>query len=175
MEDVGRLYENGEYFLPELMMSGEILKQINALVKPFIGIGDTGKRVGKVVIGTIKGDIHDIGKNIVSFLLDINGFEVFDLGVDVPAEKFLEKVQEVRAPIVAMSALLTLSYESMKEAIKLLRTGLPGNALKIMIGGGPINERVREFCGADGWGSEAAAAVRLARNWTGSGGKGNGK
>ena len=172
MNIVGSRYEKGDYFLPELIMSGEVLKKISDIVKPKLGAGAGAKSGGpkkaKVVLGTVKGDIHDIGKDIVGFMLDVNGFEVHDLGVDVPEEKFIEAVKADKPQVVALSGFLTLAYDSMKSTIAALdKAGLRKN-VKIMIGGGQITEMVKDYVKADAFGMDAVAAVRLAKGWTGA-------
>ena len=125
------------------------------------------ENLGKVVLGTVFGDIHDIGKNIVKFMLESNGFEVYDLGVNVPKEKFVEKIKEVNAKTVGLSGFLTLAYDSMKETIEEIeKEGLRERA-RIMIGGGQINEEVRKYVGADSYGKDAIEAVTLAKKWIG--------
>jgi 5-methyltetrahydrofolate--homocysteine methyltransferase len=167
MEIVGKRFENKEYFVPDLVYSGEILSEIAELVKPKVTKAAEFERLGKVIIGTVAGDIHDIGKNIVTFMLDINGFEVYDLGVDVPAQKFIDKAEETQAKVIGLSGLLTLAFESMKETIELIRgSGLSDN-VKIMIGGGQINDEVRQYTGADAYGADAMSAVSLAKEWIG--------
>ena len=160
---VGKRYEAGEYFVSELIMAGEMFKQTNALLAPYFSAGG-GATKGKVVIGTVKGDIHDIGKDLVVGMLKAGGYEVFDLGVDVPKEKFIETVQQNGAKVVGLSGLLTISFDSMKDTIAALKAaGLP---VKVMVGGGPLTEQVREYVGADALGADAQAAVRLADQWT---------
>jgi methanogenic corrinoid protein MtbC1 len=168
MEIVGKRFAGGEYFLPELVFSGELLKQITDLVKPYLK-GDTKqKRLGKVVIGTVAGDIHDIGLNIVDFMLDVNGFEVTNLGVDVSKEKFVKAVQDTKAPIVGLSGFLTPAFDAMKDTVEALeKAGLRKN-LKIMIGGGQMDEEVRKYAKADAYGKDAMAAVSLAKKWIGA-------
>ena len=167
MNLVGGKFERGESFIPELVMAGEILSQISEIVKPQISGGNEKEKIGKVVIGTVQGDIHDIAKDIVVFMLDINGFEVFDLGVDVPSKVFIEKIKKEGAQILGLSGFLTLAIAPMKETVDLLAaSGLAGK-VKVMIGGGPIDEQVREYTGADAWGSDAMAAVKIARDWVG--------
>jgi methanogenic corrinoid protein MtbC1 len=164
---VGKRFADGEYFLPELVFSGELLKQITELVKPHLKAGAKTKRLGKVVIGTVAGDIHDIGLNIVDFMLDVNGFEVTNLGVDVPAEKFVKAVQDTKAPVVGLSGFLTPAFDAMKETVEALeKAGLRKN-LKIMIGGGQIDEEVRKYAKADAYGKDAMAAVALTKKWIG--------
>ena len=167
MEIVGKRFAAGEYFIPELVYSGELLKRINDMVKPKLAKATNVKPQGRVVLGTVAGDIHDIGKDIVAFMLDVNGFEVYDLGVDVPAQKFVEKIKESGAPIVGLSGFLTLAYDSMKQAVEAIKDAGLRNKAKIMIGGGQINEEIRKYTGADGYGRDAMAAVDLARQFTG--------
>jgi 5-methyltetrahydrofolate--homocysteine methyltransferase len=164
LEIVGNRFADGTYFIPDLVYSGEILKAISDLVKPKMSQDADVKRLGKVVIGTVAGDIHDIGKDIVTFMLDVNGFEVYDLGVDVPSEKFVEKVKETGAKVVGLSGFLTLAYESMKDTVKAVRdAGL--DDVKIMIGGGQITEEIKKYTGADAYGKDAMTGVALARKW----------
>jgi methanogenic corrinoid protein MtbC1 len=167
METVGKRFADGEYFLPELVFSGELLKEITEMVKPYLKSDAKTKRLGKVVIGTVAGDIHDIGLNIVDFMLDVNGFEVTNLGVDVPAEKFVKAVQDTKAPVVGLSGFLTPAFDAMKETVEALeKAGLRKN-LKIMIGGGQMDEEVRKYARADAYGKDAMAAVSLAKSWIG--------
>jgi 5-methyltetrahydrofolate--homocysteine methyltransferase len=125
------------------------------------------QRHGKVLIGTVKGDIHDIGKNIVTFMLDASGFEVRDLGVDVPAEKFVEAIKEFQPQVVGLSGFLTLAFDAMKETIGAIQAAGLREGRKIMIGGGPVSEEVRNYTGADGYGKDAMAGVSLAKQWLG--------
>ena len=163
MDVIGQRFEKGECFIPELILAGEMLSQIAAIVKPRIQQGAGEKKLGKVVFGTVAGDIHDIAKDIVVFMLDINGFEVTDLGVDVPVEKFVEAVKSTGAKIVGWSGFLTLAYDPMKAttaAVKAIDA-----EVKVMIGGGQIDEQIREYTGADAYGKDAMAAVALAKGW----------
>lgn len=166
MELVGKRFGEGEYFLPELVYSAEIFKQISELVKP--SLKKEVKKGGgtKVVLGTVAGDIHDIGKDIVAFMLDMNGFEVFDLGVDVPAQKFVDKIKETNAPIVALSGFLTLAFDSMKETVDAIKAAGLRSKVKIMIGGGQIDDEIRKFSGADAYGRDAMAGVAIAKDWS---------
>jgi len=167
MSIVGDRFAKGEYFIPDLIYSGEILKQVTSLVKPkLVSSSVQEKKLGKVVLGTVAGDIHDIGLNIVDFMLDTNGFEVFNLGVDVPPQKFVEKVRETGAPIVGLSGFLTLAFDSMKETVQALKEAGLRDKVRIMIGGGQIDEQVRIYTGADAYGTDAMAAVSLAKKWT---------
>jgi methanogenic corrinoid protein MtbC1 len=168
MEIVGKRFTDGEYFIPELIYSGEILRRITVMVKPKLSKATEVKRLGKIVFGTVAGDIHDIGKDIVVFMLDVNGFEVYDLGVDVPAQKFAEKLKETSSPVVGLSGFLTLAFDSMKQTVEAIRTAGLRDKVKIMIGGGQIDEEIRKYTGADAYGKDAMAAVNLAKKWTGT-------
>ena len=167
MEIVGARFETGEYFIPELILAGEILKQTSALVKPRIQHVGEVKKHGKVVIGTVKGDIHNIGKDIVTFMLDVNGFEVYDLGVDVPAQTFVDKIAAVKPDVVALSGFLTLAFDSMKETVAAIKAAGLRDGVKIMVGGGTVDDHVRVYTGADAFGQDAMVAVSLAKQWTG--------
>ena len=163
MDVIGKRFEEGQAFIPELMLAGEMMSAITDIIKPRMAEEASGEKLGKIVVGTVEGDIHDIAKDIVCFMLDLNGFEVTDLGVDVPPAKFVEAVKETGAPIVGLSGFLTLAYDPMKETVAALReTGLD---VKIMIGGGQIDEQIREYTGADAYGRDAMAAVALAKEW----------
>ena len=165
MEIVGERFASGEYFLPDLIFSGEILKEISELVKPELSKMPRTDKSGKIVLGTVAGDIHDIGLNIVAFMLDVNGFEVYNLGIDVPAEKFVEKMKETKATILGLSGFLTLAFDSMKETIQALEASGLRDQVKIMIGGGQVDDMVREYTTADAYGKDAMAAVTLAKGW----------
>ncbi len=167
MELVGKRFEKGEYFLPHLMMAGEMLKQVSDMIKPLMKEDHTRAAKGRVLIGTVKGDIHDIGKNIVRFLLEANGYEVRDLGIDQPPENFVRAIREFDPQVVGMSGLLTLAFDSMKETIDAIRAAGFRNRVRVMIGGGQVTEHVKEYTGADGYGSDALAGVRLAEEWIG--------
>ena len=167
LEIVGKRFEAGEYFIPELVYSGEILREITEMVKPKLTEAAQVKRLGKFVIGTVAGDIHDIGKNIVAFMLDVNGFEVYDLGVDIPAQEFVEKIKETGAEIVGLSGFLTLAFDSMKETVDAITAAGLRDKVKIMIGGGQINDEIRRYAGADAYRPDAMAAVSLAKEWVG--------
>ena len=164
MEIIGKRFETGDCFIPELMLAGEILSQISAIVKPRMSQSAESKKLGKVIVGTVQGDIHDIAKDIVVFMLDINGFEVTDLGVDVPPAKFVEAVKQAGAKIVGLSGFLTLAFDPMKDTVAALKAaGL--NDVKVMIGGGQIDEQIRQYTGADAYGKDAMAAVAIAKSW----------
>jgi len=168
METVGNRFADGEYFIPDLVYSGEILKSINEVVKPKLTKAGEVKRGGKVIIGTVAGDIHDIGKDIVVFMLDVNGFEVYDLGVDVPAQEFVDKIKESGAPIVGLSGFLTLAYDSMKQTIEAIKNAGLRDKVNVMIGGGQITEEIRKYTGADAYGKDAMEGVSLAKKWVGA-------
>ncbi len=167
MDIVGKRFEKQEYFLPELVLAGEMLENIGAIVKPLIveKSGSESKKLGRVLIGTVHGDLHDIGKNIVTFMLDINGFEVRDIGIDVPVAKFVEEIREFKPSVVGLSGFLTLAFDSMKDTVQAIDAAGLRRELKIMIGGGQVDEAVRTYTGADAYGSNAVAAVTLCRQW----------
>lgn len=168
MNIVGQRFSEGQYFIPEMMFSGDILKSVVKLLEPHLKStqSDT-KNLGKVVIGTVAGDIHDIGKDLVVFMLEVSGFEVFDLGIDVPAQSFVDKVKETGASIVGLSGFLTLAFDAMKETIDSLKTADLSNPVKVMIGGGQIDEYVLKHTGADTYGETAMDAVKIAKEWIG--------
>ncbi|HEX9117330.1 MAG TPA: cobalamin-dependent protein [Anaerolineae bacterium] len=169
MEIVGKRFEAGEYFIPELILAGEMLKAISAEVRPHLsGAQSEAGKLGKVVIGTVKGDIHDIGKDIVVFMLDVNGFQVIDLGVDVAPETFVSQIQAEKPGVVALSGFLTLSFSSMKETIEAITAAGQRQGLKIMVGGGTVDQQVCAYAGADAFGADAMAAVSLATQWAGA-------
>jgi 5-methyltetrahydrofolate--homocysteine methyltransferase len=165
---IGSRYEQGEYFLPELIVGGEIFTQLAELVRPELaGATTEGEMLGTVVIGTVAGDIHDIGKDIVAFMLEVSNFQVYDLGVDVPAATFVEKIKEVEPEVVGMSGFLTLAFDQMKATVEAItEAGLRDN-VKIMIGGAPMDDAAAQYIGADAFGSDAVAAVKLAQGWVG--------
>ncbi|TET53550.1 MAG: methionine synthase, partial [Anaerolineales bacterium] len=136
MEVVGQRYEEGDYFLPELMLAGEMLAQITELIKPKLAKLPEVERRGKVLIGTVEGDIHDIGKDIVTFMLDVNGFDVLDLGVDVSADKFVKAIRDFQPQVVGLSGFLTLAFDAMKDTVAAIESAGLRDGVKIMIGGG---------------------------------------
>jgi methanogenic corrinoid protein MtbC1 len=168
MEIVGKRFADSEYFLPELVFSGELLKQVTEMVKPHLKQVVETKKLGKVVIGTVAGDIHDIGLNIVIFMLDVNGFEVYNLGVDVPAEAFVNKMKETGAPILGLSGFLTPAFDAMKETVEAVEAAGMRDKVKIMIGGGQLDEEVKKYVKADAYGKNAMVAVALAKGWVGA-------
>lgn len=170
MEIVGKRFEQGEYFLPELMLGGEMLEAIGALAKPLVAksSGGPAKTHGRVLIGTVHGDLHDIGKNIVTFMLDVNGFEVKDLGIDVPAASFVEAIREFQPAVIGLSGFLTLAFDAMRDTVSAIEAAGLREGRKIMIGGGQVDEAVRSHARADAYGGNAMAAVALCREWMGA-------
>lgn len=163
MAEVGRLFEEGEYFVPEMLISARAMKSAMVILKPYLQSGEVTYS-GKVVIGTVKGDLHDIGKNLVSLMLEGAGFQVVDLGSDVAPEKFAEACKEHQPNIVAMSALLTTTMVNMKTAIAALeQAGVRGN-VKVMVGGAPVTDAFMKQIGADGYAPDASRAVAVARS-----------
>jgi trimethylamine corrinoid protein len=166
MAIVGDRFERGEYFVPELILAGEVLKQISEIVKPHLSAESDAPKLGKVLLGTVQGDIHDIGKDIVHFMLEVNGFEVHDLGVDVPIDAFVEAVKADQPDVVALSGFLTLSYDAMRDTVAAFEAAGVRDSVKIMIGGGTVDDQVRVFAGADAFGLNAMDAVNMAKTWT---------
>ncbi len=164
IQKVGELWENGEYFLPELITSAEAMKAAMAVLEPALKKGtQTSRPAGRVVIGTVEGDIHDIGKNIVASMLQASGFEVHDLGADVKLEKFAEKAAEVEADIIGLSALLTTTMTGQKHFIDYLVSQGLRDRYKVIVGGAPVTSEWAQKIGADGYAENAVAAVRLVK------------
>jgi len=163
MAAVGELFSSNVYFISQLIYSAEILKTAMKKLEPILTGLQTPGSQGKVVVGTVKGDIHDIGKNIVVTLLKGSGFEVLDLGVDVAPEKFAAALQETRAKVLGLSALLTTTYPAMKTAVQALERAGIRDRVKVIIGGAPCNEQVREFSGADYYAKDAVAGVNICK------------
>ena len=162
MDEVGRRFEANDYFVPELLISARAMKASLEIIRPILTArGD--KPVGRVAIGTVKGDLHDIGKNLVASLLEGGGFEVIDLGVNVTPEKFIETVNSKQANIIAMSALLTTTMPSMKTTIDALKQAGVRGKVKVLIGGAPITQKYADEIGADGYSENAVGAVALAK------------
>ncbi len=159
---VGSKYEEGEYFLSELVTGGVLFKNAFEIIKPRLQL-QSEKNIGKFVIGTVQGDIHDLGKDIVAIMLECNGFKVYDLGVDVPPEEFVKKAREVNAELVGLSALLTACIESIKETIEGFKEAGLRSKVKIIIGGGIMNEAVMKKVGADAYADDALSAVKVAK------------
>jgi len=168
MEIVGKRFASGEYFIPDLIYSGEILRQVSDLVKPRLTGSTQQKKLGKFLLATVAGDIHDIGKDIVAFMMDISGFEVIDMGIDVPKDKIVAKIKETRPQIVGLSGFLTLAFDSMKETIDAIKAAGLRDSVKIVIGGGQIDEEVRKYTGADAYRPDAVACVALSKEWIGA-------
>jgi len=166
MAEVGRLFEEGEKFVPEMLISARAMQAAMNILRPELVKADV-KTLGKVVIGTVQGDLHDIGKNLVKMMLEGAGFEVYDLGVDVSAQKFVETAREKNADIIGLSALLTTTMPGMKTTIETLKeAGLHGK-VKVMIGGAPITQDYADEIGADGYAPDASSAVRKAKQLLG--------
>src|ERR1039458_3580404 len=162
MDEVGRLFECEEYFVPELLLAGRAMKAALEYLRPLL-VASGAKPIGKVIIGTIKGDLHDIGKNLVAAMLEGAGFEVTDLGTDVSPEKFVEAVSTKKANIVCLSALLTVTMPAMKTTLEALRTAGVRDKVKVMIGGAPVTDPYAREIGADSYSENASAAVASAR------------
>ena len=162
MDEVGRRFEANEYFVPELLISARAMKAALEVIRPLL-VARGDKPVGRVAIGTVKGDLHDIGKNLVASLLEGGGFEVIDLGVNVPPEKFIEVINTRQANIVAMSALLTTTMPAMRTTIEALKKAGVRDKVKVLIGGAPITQKYADEIGADGYSENAVGAVALAK------------
>ena len=167
MEIVGKRYEEGTYFLPELMLAGEMLTSIGNMAKPLIESGEGNDKgdAPTVLIGTVHGDLHDIGKNIVTFMLDINGYNVVDIGIDVPVATFIDSIKEHQPSVIGLSGFLTLAFDSMKETIEAIESEGLRDGRKIMIGGGQVDDSIRAHTGADAFGLNAMDAVKLCKEW----------
>mgnify|MGYP001215704605 CR=1 FL=1 len=166
MERAGRLFEEEEYFIPELLMCSDAMYAGLDVLKPHLKAEEQGKK-HKVVIGVVEGDTHDIGKNLVKIMLETSGFEVVDLGRDVPPRVFVEKAKEINAEIIALSTLMTTTMDGMAEVIDILKKENIRDSFKVIIGGGPISQSFADKIGADGYSPNAAEAVRLARKLVG--------
>jgi methanogenic corrinoid protein MtbC1 len=165
MTVVGKRFETGEYFIPDLMMAGEILKGVSEIVKPLLEKEGPSQKKGKVLIGTVAGDIHDIGTDIVQFMLDVSGYDVLNIGIDVPVTVFVEKIKEFKPQVVGLSGFLTLAFDSMKKTVEAIEAAGLRKDIKIMIGGGQIDEEIRKYVKADAYGKDAMAAVTLSNQW----------
>jgi 5-methyltetrahydrofolate--homocysteine methyltransferase len=166
---VGERYQEGTYFLPELIMSGEMLRKIGEILKPKLAAKtDQTKKLGTVVLGTVRGDIHDIGKDIVGFMLEVNGFEVHDLGIDQPEENFVNAVREYKPQVLALSGFLSVAFDTMKSTIEQVEAAGLRDGLKVIIGGGQMDDTVRKYTGADAYGDDAMAAVAFAKETVGA-------
>jgi methanogenic corrinoid protein MtbC1 len=167
LEVIGQRFADGQAFIPELIMAGEIMQGVTAELKPHLKSGASEQKLGTVVMCTVQGDIHDIGKDIVVMMLDIAGFEVVDLGVDVAVAAVVDAVRDSGAQVLGLSGLLTVAFESMKATVEALdAAGLRGS-VKVMLGGAPVTADVVAYAGADGWAKDAVGAVDLAKSWAG--------
>jgi 5-methyltetrahydrofolate--homocysteine methyltransferase len=163
MDEVGRRMKNCEYFIPEVLIAARAARASTDILRPLLVGDESVKSLGTVACGTVKGDLHDIGKNIVAMMLEGAGFKILDLGVDVSADKFVAAVREQNANLVAMSALLTTTMVSMKEVIEALKTAGVRDKVKVLVGGAPVTDNWAKSIGADGYGKDAPEAVALAR------------
>jgi 5-methyltetrahydrofolate--homocysteine methyltransferase len=169
MKVVGERYQEGTYFLPELIMSGEMLRKIGDILKPKLAAKtEQAQKLGTVVLGTVRGDIHDIGKDIVGFMLEVNGFNVIDLGIDQPEEAFVEAVKSNKPQVLALSGFLSVAFDSMKSTIEEVEKAGLREDLKVIIGGGQMDDTVRKYTGADAYGDDAMAAVAFAKETVGT-------
>ena len=167
MTVLGEKFAREEVFIPELIMGGEIMKGIAALLKPRLTGDEAAGARGTIVMGTVHGDIHDIGKDVVCMMLEVSGYDVRDLGIDVPVADFVAAIRDHKPAIVGLSGLLTLAFDAMKDTVEgIVAAGLR-DEVKVMVGGSPVDEQVCVYAGADGWGRDAGAALALAAEWTG--------
>jgi methanogenic corrinoid protein MtbC1 len=164
---VGKRFEEGVYFVPELILAGEMMKTASEMMKPLMAGDQTSnaERLGKFLLATVEGDIHDIGKDMAGMLMDMNGFEVRDLGVDVPAQRICQAYTEFQPDIVGLSGLLTLSYESMKQVVDGLKEIGARDRVKVIIGGGQVDGHACRYVGADAWVTDAVTGVKYAVEW----------
>jgi len=167
MKEVGQLFEDGEYFVPEMLISARAMQSGMTILRPILVAQDI-KPLGKVVIGTVKGDLHEIGKNLVSMMLEGSGFQIIDLGTDAAPEKFLEAINTHKPDIVGMSALLTTTMVNMEKTLQLLEANGVRKGLKVIIGGAPISQKYADEIGADGYAPDASQAVVIARQLIGA-------
>jgi dimethylamine corrinoid protein len=164
MAVVGDLFDRGEYFVGDLIFAGEVLSSAIDVLKPVMGSGDTEK-VGTIVLGTVEGDLHDIGKNIFRSMAEAAGFEVYDLGIDISVDAFVEKVKEVKPQVIGMSGVLTLAIDAMKDTIEGLKEAGLRDDVKIIIGGNPVTKEACEFVGADAFTTNAAEGIKICQGW----------
>jgi len=164
MAIVGDLFEKEEYFVGDLIFAGELLTNAIEILKPVLGSASS-KKIGKIVLGTVAGDLHDIGKNIFKSMAEAAGFEVFDLGIDQPPANFVNKVREVKPEIVGMSGVLTLALEAMKDTVDALKEAGLRDSIKIIIGGNPVTKEACEQIGADAFTTNAAEGVKICQGW----------
>jgi 5-methyltetrahydrofolate--homocysteine methyltransferase len=170
MEIVGKKMQSGEYYIPEVLLSADVMKAATEILKPFLVRSGGVKAIGKVVMGTVAGDLHDIGKSLVAIMLEGAGFEVHDIGVDNSPEKFIAAVEELNPDIVGLSALLSVTMLSMKDVVKSLEKAGFRKRVKVMVGGAPLSKSYADEIGADGYAGDASGAVELAKSLMKSGG-----
>ncbi|HHW06678.1 MAG TPA: cobalamin-binding protein [Clostridia bacterium] len=164
MTKVGDLFEQGEYYVADLIYAGDLLTRVMQMLKPVLGSSDA-KKIGKIVLGTVEGDLHDIGKNIFRNMAEAAGFEVYDLGIDQKPGAFVDKVKEVQPQIVGMSGVLTLALDSMEKTVKALEEAGLRDTVKVIIGGNPVTESACRKIGADAFTTNAAEGVKICKNW----------
>ena len=164
MQEVGSLFESGDYFVADLIYAGEIMTAAMDIIKPALTEG-SGESAGKLILCTVKDDLHDIGKNIVRAMLEAGGFEVIDLGIDTPAEKIVETAKKENVKIIALSGVLTLALDSMKATVDAFTAAGMRDDVKIIIGGAPVSEEACAACGADGWAHSPQRTVEICKSW----------
>lgn len=167
LAEIGKRYEQEIYFIPELMMSGEIMNAASELIKPLLveGPEEVNNKKGKVLMATVEGDIHDIGKNIVAMMMDLNGFEVKDIGVDVPKDRIIAEAEAFGADIIGLSGLLTLAFDPMKNVVEELKVKGLRDKYKVLIGGGQMDEKICTYTGADAFTADAIDGVNICKKW----------
>ncbi len=167
MAEIGRRFEQNEFFIPELIMAGEMMNDGAELIKPYLDEDAQAEKtsIGTMVLATIEGDIHDIGKNIYGMMMELSGFEVIDLGVDVPVDTIIAKVEEVKPDLIGMSGLLTLAFDPMKAVVDKLKEKGLRDSVKVMVGGGQFDQTVCDFIGADGYSTDAVVGVNVCKGW----------
>ncbi len=167
MAEIGRRFEQNEFFIPELIMAGEMMNDGAELIKPYLDEDAQAEKtsIGTMVLATIEGDIHDIGKNIYGMMMELSGFEVIDLGVDVPVDTIIAKVEEVKPELIGMSGLLTLAFDPMKAVVDKLKEKGLRDSVKVMVGGGQFDQTVCDFIGADGYSTDAVVGVNICKGW----------
>ncbi len=169
LEEIGKRYEEKKYFIPELIMAGAMMSSSAEMLKPYLTTGENDqggeKKLGKVLMATVEGDIHDIGKNIVTMMLDLNGFEVRDIGVDVSTEKIIAEAEDFGADVIGLSGLLTLAFDPMKSVVETLEKQGVRDKFKVLIGGGQMDDQVCQYVGADAFVTDALRGVNLIKEW----------
>jgi 5-methyltetrahydrofolate--homocysteine methyltransferase len=168
MDEVGRRMQAEEYYIPEVLLAARAMRASSEVLKPLILNNPDLKRAGKVVIGTVRGDLHDIGKNLVAMMLEGASFEITDLGINVNPDAFVAKVKEINPDIIALSAMLTTTMMGMKETIEALKAANVRSSVKVIVGGAPVNQRFADEIGADGYAADAATATSIARQLAGA-------